>query len=69
MNYEIIYTGRVGDTIRLNYREYSPDDLARTAFFQELTYPADQKSLRFRDIKMEVDVADSEKIRFRVVED
>jgi hypothetical protein len=31
-NFEIIYTGKTGQSINLLYREYSPDNLARPAF-------------------------------------
>ena len=33
VNYEIIYIGMAPDTLRLTYREHSPDNLARAAFF------------------------------------
>jgi hypothetical protein len=68
-NYELIYTGKDKEAIHITYREYSPDDLARTAFFQNLTYPADAKVIRFKGFKILVDEATSESITFKVVEE
>lgn len=33
-NYELVYAGLDGDTIRITYREYTGEDVARSAFFQ-----------------------------------
>jgi hypothetical protein len=68
-NYELLYSGVDADTMRINYREYSPDDLARPAFFQDLTYPVGQPVVRFRDLRLEILSADSQQVRFRVLED
>jgi len=68
-NYELIYTGKDKDAIHITYREYSPEDLARTAFFQNLTYPANAKVIRFKGFKILVDEATSESITFKVVEE
>jgi len=68
-NYELIYTGKDNDALHITYREYSPEDLARTAFFQNLTYPADAKVIRFKEFKILVDEATSESITFKVVEE
>ncbi|MAK63733.1 MAG: hypothetical protein CMF75_03160, partial [Maricaulis sp.] len=38
-NFEIIYSGMGSGSIRLNYREFTNNDMARQAFFQELSYP------------------------------
>lgn len=67
INYEIVFSGITKDTIRLLYREYSPDDLARNAFFQELTYPINTKLIRFKDLKIKVEKLDGEKIKFKVL--
>ncbi|MEH6810577.1 MAG: hypothetical protein V7651_17095 [Hyphomonas oceanitis] len=66
-NFEIIYSGLDGDSIRLNYREYSDGDLAREAFFQQLTYPRSSKVIRFRNIELEVQSVEADKIIFSVV--
>jgi hypothetical protein len=68
-NYELIYTGKDKEAFHITYREYSPDDLARTAFFQNLTYPSDAKVIRFKGYKILVDGATSESITFTVAEE
>jgi len=67
-NFELIYTGESNGTLHISYREYSPDDLARTAFFQELNYSSGQRAIRFRDIGIQVTSATNEQILFKVVE-
>lgn len=69
VNQEIIYGGMSNNTIRLTYREYDRNDLARVAFFQDLTYDANEKILRFRNIRMSVQHANNEEIAFTVLED
>ncbi|MFQ5964680.1 MAG: hypothetical protein ACE5KZ_10375 [Candidatus Scalinduaceae bacterium] len=68
-NYELIYTGKDEKSLHITYREYSPDNLARTAFFQDLIYPSDSKVIRFKDYKILVHDATSESITFTVVEE
>jgi len=65
-NFELVYTGLSSGVIRITYREYSPDDLARTAFFQDLTYNAGERSVRFRDLAIEILKATNEQIEYRV---
>lgn len=51
---ELIYNGISKNTIRITYREYIKD-MARPAFFQDLTYDLDQSSIiQFRSIKIQV---------------
>lgn len=64
--FELVYSGRTGDSIRIAYREYSPQDLARTAFFQELTYSVSEPVIRFRDLEIEVSEATNSSIKFVV---
>ena len=69
-NFEIIFSGiSNNNTIRTLYREYSSSDLARSDFFQELTYPMDKKTIRFKDITIELISVESDKVSFRVIED
>ncbi|MEE2567749.1 hypothetical protein [Hyphobacterium marinum] len=68
-NYEIIYSGRDENSIRMSYREYTDANLARQSFFQDLTYPASSQTIRFRDIVIQVYEANSEQIRFSVTAD
>lgn len=65
-NFEIIYTGKSDRALTLVYREYTPDDMARPAFTQNLTYDADAKSIRFKSMKIDVISATNERIEFRV---
>ena len=69
-NYEIIYTGRLGENVTFVYREYTPDNLAKPAFYQNLTYNlAGAKQIRFRKLQIEVAEASNEQIKLKVVSD
>jgi hypothetical protein len=69
VNFEIVYSGSTKDSIRLLYREYTPKDLARPAYSQELVYERGAPTIRFRSIVMRVSQASAEDIRFAVLED
>lgn len=66
-NFEILYSGKTDKSINLTYREYTPDDIARPAFSQNLTYEADAKSIRFKNLQFELISVTNEKIDFRVI--
>jgi len=68
-NFELIFTGLTADSIRVAYREYSPDNLARPAFYQDLTYPIGAGKIRFRDLDIEVLSAKADRIVYRVLAD
>jgi hypothetical protein len=68
-NHEIIYSGLSRDDFKLLYREYSVSDLIRPAFSQELTYPRDSTSIRFREYRIDVMRVTPEGITFKVVAD
>lgn len=68
-NFELIYGGTTGDSIQVMYREYTPEDMARPAFSQQLVYSLASKAIRFRDIQIHVDGADNEKITYTVLAD
>ena len=68
-NFEIIFNGIDGQAAHFQYREFSPDDLAREAFYQELTYPLSTKSIRFKKLIIEVTSIDAGHIDYRVVSD
>lgn len=68
-NIELVYSGIQAGAVRVAYREFSRDDLARPAFYQDLTYDASSKILRFRGIRLQIDQADNEQIVFTVLED
>lgn len=65
MNFELVYDGTTGDSIQVLYREYTPDDMARPAFSQQLVYSLISKHIRFRDIQVDVATADNEHIVYR----
>lgn len=68
-NFEIIYAGSNNDSVNLIYREYTPDDMARAAFTQNLTYSRSQPTIRFRNIRINVLSADNESIHYIVQDD
>jgi hypothetical protein len=69
-NYEIVYTGRLGENVTFIYREYTPDDLAKPAFFQNLTYNFTGANLiRFRNLQLQVIEAPNEQIKLKVLSD
>ena len=66
---ELVYSGVTRDSIRLHYREYTQQDMARPAFSQDVTYERDATTIRFRNILIKVIQASGEQIRFVVLED
>lgn len=65
-NFELVYSGVSNNVLRLKYREYSPEDLARPAFFQDLTYSMDEDRIFFKEIEIEVLEANNRGIRYRL---
>lgn len=68
-NFELIYGGVSGDEVHVTYREYTPDDLAKPAFSQQLVYSLKAKKIRYRNIDIDVLGATNEKIRYAVISD
>ena len=65
--WELVYGGRSGDTINILYREYRRD-LARPAFFQNLTYDLSRSNdFAFKKHVIKVIAAGNSRIRFIVV--
>lgn len=69
MSIELIYSGKNDVSLNATYREYSPDDMARPAFFQNITYRADAKQLRFKEFVIKLHDVSNEKITYTVLED
>lgn len=69
INYEIIFTGMTNQSINLLYREYTLDNLAKPAFYQNLSYPTNTKIIRFKKLKIQVHKIDNQQIHYTVVED
>lgn len=68
-NFELLYSGASKDQINLQYREYTPDDMARPAFSQNLTYDRASSSIRFRDMQIRVLEASNESLRYVIEAD
>jgi len=60
-NYELLYGGKNDVSINATYREFTPDNLAREAFYQNIVYQPDAKQIRFNNILIEVHEATNEK--------
>lgn len=69
VNYEVLYTGISENAINMTYREFSPDGLARVAFFQNLTYPRTAATITFRQIRLAIQQVTPESITARVISD
>lgn len=68
-NYELLYNGSDKNSMYFTYREYSADGLARTPFYQNLTYEANSKTIRFKGFRINVLKSNGEEIKFVVVDD
>jgi hypothetical protein len=68
-SYELIYSGKNDVSLNAVYREYTPNDLARPAFSQNVTYQADAKQIRFKDFIIRIDGVSNENILYTVLED
>jgi hypothetical protein len=63
----IIYSGRVGNRVRIGYREFSTS-LARPAFNNEAEYDLnDSKTIGYKNARIEILDATNESIRYRVL--
>lgn len=69
VNYELIYDGKSSNTIHIVYREYTSEGFARQAFYQNLKYESTAKTIRFKNINIEILSADNERIVFKVLDD
>jgi hypothetical protein len=69
INYELIYGGKDTTGLHIVYREYTGDEIARQAFYQNLNYENKAKTIRFKNTNIEVISADNERITFKVLED
>jgi hypothetical protein len=68
-NYEILYSGSDDKSFYLSYREYTIDDIVRPAFSQSMTYLKGQNTIRFKNLIIQVDSIDNEKIVYKVLQD
>lgn len=54
--YELLFSGRNNNYLNFAYREYTPDNVARPAFFQNVTYQEDAKQIRFKDLRLNLSI-------------
>lgn len=67
--FEILYQGVGGGVLRLAYREYTGDELARPAFAQEVTYdltPEGPTEILFKGARISILSAGNTELRYRV---
>lgn len=69
INFELLFSGITGQSMNVLYREYSPDDVARTAFFQNLTYDRNASTIRFKGLRIQLHSVNNERLKFTVIED
>lgn len=68
-NFELIYTGKNSQSMTFLYREYTPEDMVRAAYSQNLIYGVDSRIVKFRKIKLKIEKTTDEGIEYYVVED
>jgi hypothetical protein len=67
--FELVYTGRVGSSINILYREYI-GNFSRSSFYQNLSYDlSESKTIKFRTIGIDVSKATNSNITFSVTGD
>jgi len=69
INYELIYGGKDLTGLHVVYREYTNDGIARQAFYQNLNYENNAKTIQFKNLNIEIVKADNKQITFKVLED
>lgn len=69
LNQELIYSGKLKDEIKITYREFTEEGLAKPAFYQDLSYDVNEPIIRFKNFRIEVLNASNEEIRFKVLDD
>jgi hypothetical protein len=63
---EFIYNGRIGDTLKFLYREFS-NDMLRGSFSQEVQYDLNEsKTIGFKGVRLEILEATNTKIKYVV---
>lgn len=69
VNYELLYGGTNGNSFSVTYREYTPDNFARPAFYQDLTFSNSSQYIRYKNMRIKVHQVNNEQISYTVVED
>ena len=68
-SFDFIYSGKNDVSINTTYREYSSDNFAKPSFFQNLTYQANAKQIRFKEFVIQIHDISNEKITYTIVAD
>lgn len=69
LNIELLYNGTNKDGVKLLYREYTSDNLARQAFYQNLIYDKDEKQIRFKNFLIEMHSSNNQEIVYTILRD
>lgn len=69
VNFDIVFNGVSGDTLRFTYREFTKTDLARPAYYQDLTYNKNDKIIKFKDLEIQVLKVTSNEITYKIIKD
>ena len=66
---ELLYSGRSGNTVEINYREFR-GGYAAAPFYQAVKYDLnDSSTIRFRQFVIEVIQANNQRFKYRIVSD
>ncbi len=68
-NIELLYNGTNKDGLKLLYREYTADDLARQAFYQNLIYDTNQKEIRFKNFLLKIHASNNQELVYTILRD
>lgn len=68
-SYELIFAGKNDVSLNVTYREYTSSDLAKPSFFQNVTYQANAKQIRFRDFVIKLHDVSNEMITYTILDD
>ena len=69
VNFELIYGGINSVSLNMSYKEYSREDYARTAFYQDLTFEPNAKQIRFKDFIIKIIEATNDKLVYQILAD
>lgn len=69
ISFELIFAGKNDVSLNATYKEYSYNDLARPAFFQNLTYQTNANQIRFKGFVIQIHNVTNEQITYTVLED
>ncbi|MAD94765.1 MAG: hypothetical protein CML33_04625 [Rhodobacteraceae bacterium] len=68
LDQRFIYNGRIGDTLKFSYREFTVSGYARDAFTQDVQYDLKEGSIiGFKGARVEVIEATNREITYKVI--